>query len=112
VAARQSAAKRRSERCFRASAPGSPQNVNECVGVAGKRVARQVPKIGGKWRVLTKIIATRTCLPEIDDYYEPFTFAYEPLQTAPELQAFADRAPALSVGMGSDPQGLTPYALR
>ena len=35
-------------------------------------------------------------LPEIDDYYEPFTFDYEHLQTAPEMKAVADRAAALA----------------
>jgi nitrate reductase beta subunit len=45
------------------------------------------PKIGGKWRVLAKIFANPH-LPEIDDYYEPFTFDYEHLHTAPESEAF------------------------
>src|SRR5690554_6891452 len=39
------------------------------------------PKIGGKWRVLANIFANPD-LPEIDDYYEPFTFDYEHLHTA------------------------------
>jgi len=39
------------------------------------------PKAGGKFRLLTKIFANPD-LPEIDDYYEPFTFDYEKLQTA------------------------------
>ena len=43
-----------------------------------------VPKQGGRWAVLAKIFANPH-LPEIDDYYEPFTFDYENLQTAPEL---------------------------
>ncbi len=43
------------------------------------------PKIGDKWRVLSKLFANPD-LPEIDDYYEPFTFDYEHLQTAPESQ--------------------------
>jgi len=43
------------------------------------------PKMGGKWRVLAKIFANPD-LPEIDDYYEPFTFDYEHLHTAPEMQ--------------------------
>ncbi len=42
-----------------------------------------VPKIGGKFRLLSKLFANPD-LPEIDDYYEPFTFAYEHLQKAPE----------------------------
>ena len=45
---------------------------------------RLVPKQGGRWAVLAKIFANPH-LPEIDDYYEPFTFDYENLQTAPEL---------------------------
>ena len=41
------------------------------------------PRIGGKWRILSNIFANPD-LPEIDDYYEPFTFDYGHLQTAPE----------------------------
>jgi nitrate reductase beta subunit len=44
------------------------------------------PRIGGKWRVLAKIFANPD-LPEIDDYYEPFTFDYEHLHDAPESKA-------------------------
>jgi nitrate reductase beta subunit len=33
------------------------------------------PKVGGKFRLLAKIFANPD-LPEIDDYYEPFTFNY------------------------------------
>ena len=44
------------------------------------------PKMGAKWRILAKIFANPD-LPEIDDYYEPFTFDYEHLQTAPETTA-------------------------
>ncbi|UAT42879.1 nitrate reductase subunit beta [Anaplasmataceae bacterium AB001_6] len=43
------------------------------------------PKMGGKLKVLAKIFANPN-LPEIDDYYEPFTFEYERLQRAPELK--------------------------
>src|SRR5690606_5620669 len=50
------------------------------------------PKIGSKWRVLAKIFANPD-LPEIDDYYEPFTFDYEHLQNAPELKAFPTARP-------------------
>jgi nitrate reductase beta subunit len=42
-----------------------------------------VPKIGGKLKVLSNIFANPD-LPEIDDYYEPFTFDYEHLHNAPE----------------------------
>jgi nitrate reductase beta subunit len=44
------------------------------------------PKIGGKWRILANIFANPN-MPEIDDYYEPFTFDYEHLQKAGEVQA-------------------------
>ena len=45
-----------------------------------------VPRLGGKFRVLAKIFMNPD-LPEIDDYYEPFTFDYGHLQTAPESPA-------------------------
>ncbi len=48
-----------------------------------KRDGSIEPRIGAKWRVLAKIFANPD-LPEIDDYYEPFTFDYEHLQKAPE----------------------------
>ncbi|MDE2357820.1 MAG: nitrate reductase subunit beta, partial [Betaproteobacteria bacterium] len=51
-----------------------------------KRNGKIEPRIGAKWRVLAKIFANPD-LPEIDDYYEPFTFDYEHLQTAPETRA-------------------------
>jgi nitrate reductase beta subunit len=41
------------------------------------------PMQGGRWRLLANIFANPN-LPEIDDYYEPFTFDYEHLHTAPE----------------------------
>ena len=44
-----------------------------------------VPKQGGKWQLLMKIFANPH-LPEIDDYYEPFTFDYDHLQSAPEMK--------------------------
>ena len=50
------------------------------------------PKMGAKWRVLAKIFANPD-LPEIDDYYEPFTFDYEHLQTAPESKAMPTARP-------------------
>ncbi|VVH66168.1 Respiratory nitrate reductase beta chain (EC [uncultured Gammaproteobacteria bacterium] len=42
------------------------------------------PKVGGKFRLLAKIFANPD-LPEIDDYYEPFTFNYAHLQNASEM---------------------------
>jgi nitrate reductase / nitrite oxidoreductase, beta subunit len=44
------------------------------------------PKQGGKLALLAKIFANPN-LPEIDDYYEPFTFDYEHLHTAPLSKA-------------------------
>jgi nitrate reductase beta subunit len=44
------------------------------------------PRIGAKWRVLANIFANPD-LPEIDDYYEPFTFDYDHLCSAPEMEA-------------------------
>ena len=45
-----------------------------------------VPRQGGKLKLLTKIFANPH-LPEIDDYYEPFDFDYDHLQSAPEMKA-------------------------
>ncbi|MBF6602147.1 MAG: nitrate reductase subunit beta [Sphingorhabdus sp.] len=50
------------------------------------RNGRIRPKMGGKWRILAKIFANPD-MPQIDDYYEPFTFDYEHLKTAPEMKA-------------------------
>lgn len=44
------------------------------------------PKQGGRWRILAKIFGNPD-MPEIDDYYEPFTFDYDHLQKAPESKA-------------------------
>ena len=55
-------------------------------GWVRKRNGRIEPKLGSKWRILAKIFANPH-LPEIDDFYEPFTYEYEWLQNAPELQA-------------------------
>jgi nitrate reductase beta subunit len=44
------------------------------------------PKQGGRLSILMKIFANPN-LPEIDDYYEPFTFDYEHLHTAPASKA-------------------------
>ncbi|MBS0318289.1 MAG: 4Fe-4S dicluster domain-containing protein, partial [Proteobacteria bacterium] len=45
-----------------------------------------VPRQGGKWSLLMKIFSNPN-LPQIDDYYEPFTFDYAHLQSAPEMKA-------------------------
>ena len=52
-----------------------------------------VPRQGGKWQLLMKIFANPN-LPEIDDYYEPFTFDYGHLQSAPEMRRRRPRARA------------------
>ena len=57
-----------------------------------KKNGKIEPRIGSKWRVLANIFANPD-LPEIDDYYEPFTFDYEHLQKAPELPAFPTARP-------------------
>jgi nitrate reductase beta subunit len=61
-------------------------------GWVRKKNGRIQPRIGAKWRVLANIFANPD-LPEIDDYYEPFTFDYEHLQKAPELEAFPTARP-------------------
>ncbi|MCX7892796.1 MAG: nitrate reductase subunit beta [Burkholderiales bacterium] len=55
-------------------------------GWTRKANGRIEPRQGGRWSVLMKIFANPN-LPEIDDYYEPFTFDYEHLHTAPEMKA-------------------------
>jgi nitrate reductase beta subunit len=44
------------------------------------------PRQGAKWKLLMRIFANPN-LPQIDDYYEPFTFDYAHLQSAPESKA-------------------------
>jgi nitrate reductase beta subunit len=51
-----------------------------------------VPRQGAKWRILANIFANPD-LPEIDDFYEPFDFDYDHLQSAPEMQAFPTARP-------------------
>ena len=43
------------------------------------------PRQGGKWKLLMRIFANPN-MPQIDDYYEPFTFDYDHLQSAPEVK--------------------------
>jgi nitrate reductase / nitrite oxidoreductase, beta subunit len=54
------------------------------------------PKQGGKWRILANIFANPD-LPEIDDFYEPFTFDYDHLQSAPEMEHFPTARPRSSL---------------
>ena len=56
------------------------------------RSGRIRPKMGGKWRLLAKIFANPD-MPEIDDYYEPFTFDYDHLQKSPEMKAMPTARP-------------------
>lgn len=44
------------------------------------------PKLGGRLKLLSKIFANPQ-LPQIDDYFEPFTFDYETLHNAPVSKA-------------------------
>lgn len=57
-----------------------------------KRNGKLQPRLGAKWRVLANIFANPD-LPEIDDYYEPFTFDYQNLQTAPSARAMPTARP-------------------
>ena len=50
-------------------------------GITGKLT----PRLGNRVGVLSKIFANPQ-LPGIDDYYEPFTYDYQHLHTAPESQ--------------------------
>ncbi len=50
------------------------------------------PRQGGKWRILANIFANPD-LPEIDDFYEPFDFDYDHLQSAPEMEHFPTARP-------------------
>jgi len=60
-------------------------------GWTRKRNGTIQPRMGAKWRILASIFANPH-LPEIDDYYEPFTFDYSHLQTAPESETMAELA--------------------
>jgi nitrate reductase beta subunit len=61
-----------------------------------KKNGKIEPRMGAKWRILSKIFANPD-LPEIDDYYEPFDFDYAHLQTAPEMKAFPTARPRSKV---------------
>jgi nitrate reductase / nitrite oxidoreductase, beta subunit len=56
------------------------------------RSGKLQPKQGAKWRILANIFGNPD-LPEIDDYYEPFTFDYDHLKSAPEMKAFPTARP-------------------
>ncbi|MGG5811144.1 nitrate reductase subunit beta [Falsiroseomonas sp. CW058] len=61
-------------------------------GWTRKRDGKLEPRIGGRLRVLAKIFANPD-MPEIDDYYEPFTFDYAHLQNAPESKTMPTARP-------------------
>ncbi len=50
------------------------------------------PRIGGRFRILSKLFANPD-MPDIDDYYEPFTFDYAHLQTAGNTEVVPQAAP-------------------
>ncbi len=50
-----------------------------------KSNGRIQPKMGAKWRIVANIFANPD-LPEIDDFYEPFTFDYDHLQTSSDCE--------------------------
>lgn len=50
------------------------------------------PKQGSRWRILANIFGNPN-LPEIDDYYEPFTYDYDHLQKAPEMKTMPTARP-------------------
>jgi nitrate reductase / nitrite oxidoreductase, beta subunit len=55
-------------------------------GWVRKKNGRIQPRMGAKWRILANIFANPN-LPEIDDFYEPYTYDYGWLQDAGELEA-------------------------
>jgi nitrate reductase beta subunit len=60
------------------------------------------PRQGARWKLLMRIFANPN-LPQIDDYYEPFTFDYDHLQSAPEMKAAPTARPrSLITGMQMD----------
>lgn len=54
-------------------------------GWVRKPNGKLVPKQGGKLKILANIFANPN-MPQIDDYYEPFTYDYEHLQNAPKMK--------------------------
>ncbi|ROV56527.1 nitrate reductase subunit beta [Neisseria chenwenguii] len=54
-------------------------------GWVRKPDGKLIPKQGGKLKILANIFANPN-MPQIDDYYEPFTYDYEHLQNAPKMK--------------------------
>jgi len=66
--------------------PKEWQNQSKWKGGWNRTAAGKLePRQGGKLKILANIFANPN-LPQIDDYYEPFTFDYEHLQNAPLMQ--------------------------
>ncbi len=60
------------------------------------------PRQGARWKLLMRIFANPN-LPQIDDYYEPFTFDYDHLHSAPEMNASPTARPrSLVTGLRMD----------
>ncbi|HVV66081.1 MAG TPA: nitrate reductase subunit beta, partial [Rhizomicrobium sp.] len=57
-----------------------------------KKNGKLQPRLGAKWRILANVFANPD-LPEIDDYYEPFTFDYQHLHTAADSRAMPTARP-------------------
>ncbi|MBP9777585.1 MAG: nitrate reductase subunit beta [Rickettsiaceae bacterium] len=57
-----------------------------------KSNGKLVPKMGGKLKILSKIFSNPD-MPQIDDYYEPFTYDYSYLQSAPESKHIPSARP-------------------
>jgi nitrate reductase beta subunit len=71
---------------------------NQKNGMAAGNVmptARIHPKQGSRWRILANIFGNPN-MPEIDDYYEPFTFDYDHLQKAPEMKTMPTARPSFT----------------
>ncbi|SCZ66868.1 nitrate reductase subunit beta [Thiohalomonas denitrificans] len=50
------------------------------------------PRLGGKWRVIGNLFSNPD-MPSIQDYYEPWDYDYETLQTAPESKSMPQARP-------------------
>jgi nitrate reductase beta subunit len=67
--------------------PKQWENQNQWNGGWVRKAGGEIePRQGGKAKVLMNIFSNPN-LPQIDDYYEPFDFDYDHLQSAPEMKA-------------------------
>jgi nitrate reductase beta subunit len=73
--------------------PKEWENQNKWKGGWSRRADGKIePRIGNRWRVLANLFANPD-LPQIDDYYEPFTFDYSHLQQAGESRTMPTARP-------------------